>query len=356
MLRSLDSDYLEQNSMCPLLASSGSVPDIGCVELVVGVGQSTCMGRLVSRRIVKEPISLFDRTTSPRPDLFFARAAARSDRQGWAEGPSRSDLPLTVTSTAADLLDRGRSFFALQCWATENTEGSSPSCAQLARHKLVFGRPVRIANHDAVMRIGGEAPRRWAHSNSRCEDHVLYRVAATSVRQLQLGIDVTPRLQPQLSYSCRRAQEQSDRRLAGRHEAPQRHEELARERHDHRLARAAAGIRSALPIPRTERAVLLMDQMTPGELDHPAAHAGVARFGKSSLASFLAALVGGTGQASIARESLTVLGCCARTPPARACPRSQCRPRPPARAGVPSHGVALQALPPSVWPGSSRSP
>jgi hypothetical protein len=123
MLRSLDSDYLEQNSMCPLLASSGSVPDIGCVELVVGVGQSTCMGRLVSRRIVKEPISLFDRTTSPRPDLFFARAAARSDRQGWAEGPSRSDLPLTVTSTAADLLDRGRSFFALQCWATENTEG-----------------------------------------------------------------------------------------------------------------------------------------------------------------------------------------------------------------------------------------
>ncbi|MER9433247.1 hypothetical protein [Mesorhizobium sp. M0408] len=35
------------------------------------------------------------------PTLGFERAAARSDGQGWAAGPSRSDLSLTVTSTAA---------------------------------------------------------------------------------------------------------------------------------------------------------------------------------------------------------------------------------------------------------------
>src|SRR5215468_5905127 len=46
--------------------------------------------------------------------------------------------------------------------------------------------------------------------------------------------------------------------------------------------------------------------MTPGELDHPAAHAGIARFGKSSLASFFATLVGRTGEAGIARKGFTI--------------------------------------------------
>src|SRR5262249_58718563 len=46
--------------------------------------------------------------------------------------------------------------------------------------------------------------------------------------------------------------------------------------------------------------------MTSGELDHPAAHAGIARFGKSSLASFFATLVGRTGEAGIAREGFTI--------------------------------------------------
>jgi hypothetical protein len=52
-------------------------------------------------------ISLFGRAaTSPRPDLPFARllrgAAVKGGRR-----PSRSDLPLTAASTAADLSDRG---------------------------------------------------------------------------------------------------------------------------------------------------------------------------------------------------------------------------------------------------------
>src|SRR5262245_66307376 len=37
-------------------------------------------------------------------------------------------------------------------------------------------------DHDAVMRIGGEAPGRRAHSRNRCQHHGLLRVTATSDR------------------------------------------------------------------------------------------------------------------------------------------------------------------------------
>jgi hypothetical protein len=45
------------------------------------------------------------------------------------------------------------------------------------------------------MRIGGEAPRRRAHSKPRLKDHVQGRVAATSVRYPQLGHDGDNELQ-----------------------------------------------------------------------------------------------------------------------------------------------------------------
>jgi hypothetical protein len=86
---------------------------------------------------------------------------------------------------------------------------------------------------------------------------------------------------PTGNSSRRRPKEQTCRRLAGGRQPPKCNEELASKRHDHCLARAAAGIRSSLPIPLRQRAVLL----TPGELDHPPAHARIACFGESSLAS-----------------------------------------------------------------------
>src|SRR4051812_49619746 len=51
-----------------------------------------------------------------------------------------------------------------------------------ARHNLVSGRPATGPDHDAAMRIGGEAPGRRAHSEPRLEGHVRGRVAATSDR------------------------------------------------------------------------------------------------------------------------------------------------------------------------------
>src|ERR671928_544591 len=51
-----------------------------------------------------------------------------------------------------------------------------------ARHNLVSGRPATGPDHDAAMRIGGEAPGRRAHSEPRLGGHVPGRVAATSDR------------------------------------------------------------------------------------------------------------------------------------------------------------------------------
>ena len=51
-----------------------------------------------------------------------------------------------------------------------------------SRHNLVFGRSIARPDHDAVMRIGSEAPGRRAHSRNRYQHHGLLRVTATSDR------------------------------------------------------------------------------------------------------------------------------------------------------------------------------
>jgi hypothetical protein len=52
----------------------------------------------------------------------------------------------------------------------DDTEGSSPSGASIAPQTCI--RSIREdRNHDAVMRIGGEAPRRRAHSKPRLNGH-----------------------------------------------------------------------------------------------------------------------------------------------------------------------------------------
>ena len=48
---------------------------------------------------------------------------------------------------------------------------------------------MRKPDHEAVIRFGGEAPRRWAHSNERFNDHVRARVTTTSDRERPAGQD-----------------------------------------------------------------------------------------------------------------------------------------------------------------------
>src|SRR5215467_6470714 len=54
-----------------------------------------------------------------------------------------------------------------------------------SRHTLVFGGSDADPDHDAVIRIGGEAPGWRAHSKPRRAGHVQYRVATASDRHLQ---------------------------------------------------------------------------------------------------------------------------------------------------------------------------
>jgi hypothetical protein len=56
---------------------------------------------------------------------------------------------------------------------------------ETSRHTLVFGGSDADPDHDAVIRIGGEAPGRRAHSKPRRAGHVQYRVASASDPHLQ---------------------------------------------------------------------------------------------------------------------------------------------------------------------------
>src|SRR5712675_453370 len=64
--------------------------------------------------------------------------------------------------------------------------------------------------------------------------------------------------------------------LARRDQAPERDEQLACQRDDHRLARANTAISSSGAVPQCQCALLLKPQKAPGELDHTAADPGVA--------------------------------------------------------------------------------
>ena len=63
----------------------------------------------------------------------------------------------------------------------QRSEGSPLSGAVQPRHNLVSGRS-KDPNHDAVMRIGSEAPKRRTHSSSRHESQGACRGSATSNR------------------------------------------------------------------------------------------------------------------------------------------------------------------------------
>jgi hypothetical protein len=111
-------------------------------------------------------------------------------------------------------------------WKQHGPRGARHS-AQSSRRTLVFGRSYRDQNHDAVIRIGGEAPRRRAHSPYGADT-------------MRYGGWPPPRIVLKPCYVCcirlhclvcssrcsryRQAQRNTFGDLAGRHHAPQRDE------------------------------------------------------------------------------------------------------------------------------------
>jgi hypothetical protein len=108
--------------------------------------------------------------SSSRSD--FTADAARSDRQ-WRPKAVAQRLALDGREHSVKLRQSGdtavsRPFSSVSTTAT--IPRGARHRARVARRELVFGRP-KGRYHDAVMRIGGEAPRRRAHSKPRREGH-----------------------------------------------------------------------------------------------------------------------------------------------------------------------------------------
>jgi hypothetical protein len=130
------------------------------------MGQCTCMGRLVSRLFVIGHLLVRPGCdiSSSRP--AFRQAAARSGGQGWPKAIAER-LALDGREHSGRLARSGRARLATE----DDTEGEL-AIVRADRAPRTCIRPTREdRNHDAVMRIGGEAPRRRAHSKPRYKDH-----------------------------------------------------------------------------------------------------------------------------------------------------------------------------------------
>ena len=119
------------------------------------------------------------------PGSIAKRPPLLSGRQGWPKAIAER-VALDGHERSGRLVGSRKP--VLRTGFCDDTEGSSPSGANFAPQTCI--RLIREdRNHDAIVRIGGEAPRRRAHSKPRLEDHVQYRVAVTSARPLRLGLD-----------------------------------------------------------------------------------------------------------------------------------------------------------------------
>jgi hypothetical protein len=149
----------------------------------------------------------------------------------------------------------------------DDPRGARQRARKIALHTCI--RQVRVdLDHDAVMRIGGKAPRRQAHSLRRRASHACLgsppprivigaAVRATRRRNRLSAISFPARC------SRRCTQDDTLRDLAGRHQLPQCNQQLARQRDNHGLAGGAAGIGCPRPIPLGQGAVLLEHQEAP---------------------------------------------------------------------------------------------
>jgi hypothetical protein len=153
---------------------------------------------------------------------------------------------LTAASTAADLRGRG----GLRLGQLGRYRVELAHRARRSRATNLYSADPRIATTMQSCASAAKLREGRAHSKPRYKDHSptsgcrqprFISCSSASIRRWAAATQ---------SSLCGRAQKQTGRRLAGCHQPPQRNKELARERHDHRLARAAAGIGSSLPIPR----------------------------------------------------------------------------------------------------------
>jgi hypothetical protein len=144
-------------------------------------GGDPCMGLFLSRsfgwaaHFFPSSVSLFDLKARLRPDPRVDTSA----RAGAVKVGRRTNLA-ACSALARPHLDGFEHDGTLG--AIGMTIRGEPACGRdQSRHNLVFGGS-NDPNHDAVMRIGSEAPKRRTHSSSRHDSHESPRDPATSNR------------------------------------------------------------------------------------------------------------------------------------------------------------------------------
>jgi len=103
-----------------------------------------------------------------------------------------------------------------------------------------------------------------------------------------------------------RAKNDSFRNLTGRRHAPERDEQLSRQRYDHRLACAAASVGRPSAEPLGKLAVFLKLEEAPGQLDHSAPYSRIAGAREAFFTPPVAALIGRTSEAGIAGNGFAI--------------------------------------------------
>src|ERR1700732_2201965 len=164
-----------------------------------------------------------------------------------------------------------------------------------SRRTLVFGRSVRILT---MMQSCASAAKLLALGPFSLSASVPcpLPVPATSERQSAVRADrqrerrMVRRCSSPRPSACR-TQDDALQCLAGGDKAPERDEQLACQRDNHRLARAGSAVGSAGLVPPGQCALLLKPQKAPGEVDHAAADPGVAGSGEPLFSPLRAALV-----------------------------------------------------------------
>ena len=204
-------------------------------------------------------------------------AAAHSDGQGWPK------------AIAKQLALDGHEHGGRLRWSGEL---SCSECKQRQfRGELAIRREDRAhpcirsiredRNHDAVMRIAAKLRSSGPILHRGLEAMEERRVTATSdpssaaLLVWTANVVVLLLLVCPCHRSCRRTQDDTLWHLARHDETPQRNEELARKRHDHRLARAAASVGRSRIKPFCQGTLLLELDKTPSQLNHATPDAGV---------------------------------------------------------------------------------
>ena len=115
--------------------------------------------------------------------LFDLKAvsSSRSELRRRRRAEERSRLPnlAACSALARPHLDGCEHDGAAWCGRNDDQRGARLRARFKSRHNLVSGRSKDL-NHDAVMRIGSEAPKRRTHSSNRHESQGPCRDSATS--------------------------------------------------------------------------------------------------------------------------------------------------------------------------------